>query len=146
MGCLASTDPVTTVLDCARELDADWAVVVADAALHRQLVTLDDLRSAAAALRNLRGVGKARMLANRASAHAESPGESLARLRLVPLGYEPAEQVQLREVGGAPRVDFLIDDCLVAEFDGRAKYELSGDVPRAHWEEKQRHDRIVEAG
>jgi very-short-patch-repair endonuclease len=146
VGSLACTDLRATVLDCARLLDVDWGVVVADAALHRHLTSLDDLRAAAASLARLRGVGKARMLAHRASANAESPGESLARVRLTRAGYVPAQQVQLADVPGAPRVDFLIDDWLVVEFDGRAKYELSGDVPRAHWEEKQRHDRIVEAG
>ena len=49
-------------------------------------------------------------------------------------------------VEGHPRVDFLIDEWLVIEFDGRAKYSLDGDPERAHWEEKRRHDRLVEAG
>ena len=32
------------------------------------------------------------------------------------------------------------------EFDGESKYEIGGDPARAHWLDKQRHDRIVEAG
>jgi very-short-patch-repair endonuclease len=80
------------------------------------------------------------------SALAESPGESLLRLRLRRMGLDPAEQVILTDVAGRPRVDFLLDGCLVVEFDGRAKYAMAGDVERAHWEEKRRQDAIVEGG
>ena len=142
---LRATDALRTVLDCARMVDADWGRD-GDAALHQGLITSDALAAAAGSVTNLRGAGRARALAGRVrSSGAESPGESLTRLRLQRLGLDPEEQVELA-VSGNPRVDFLVDRWLVVEFDGKAKYAMSGDVSLAHWEEKQRHDLIVEAG
>ena len=134
---LRATDALRTVLDCARMVDADWGVVIGDAALHQGLITSDALTAAAGSVTNLRGAGRARALAGRVSSRAESPGESLTRLRLQRLGLDPEEQVELA-VSGNPRVDFFIDRWLVVEFDGKAKYAMSGDVSLAHWEEKQR--------
>jgi len=62
------------------------------------------------------------------------------------MGLEVTEQYSMPWVEGEPRVDFLVDGRLAVEFDGRGKYSLRGDPARAHWEEKLRHDRIVEAG
>ncbi len=97
-------------------------------------------------MRNVTGAAQARALPSLCSAQSESPGETLLRMRLRRMGIQPGEQVVLRDVEGSPRVDFLVDTNLVLEFDGRAKYTMQGDVERAHWEEKQRQDRISEAG
>jgi very-short-patch-repair endonuclease len=140
------TDPIRTVLDVARARDMDWAVVIADAALHQGLVALPALTSAAAVMTASWGAARARALPGLCSPLAESPGESLLRLRLQRMGLAMTEQVVLDDVEGAPRVDFLVEGRLVVEFDGEAKYAMSGDVARAHWLEKQRHDRIVEQG
>lgn len=142
---LPTTDPLRTVLDCARMMDADWAVAIADASLHRGLVGIDELVDAARGVRRTHGAARARSLPSHCSAAAESPGESLLRLRLLRMGLAPEEQVSMPWVEGSPRVDFLVGN-LVIEFDGRSKYELDGDPARAHWEEKRRHDRLVEAG
>lgn len=146
VGELMATDPVTTILDCARVLDEDWAVVLADAALHKGLVTVEQLRAESEKIHRLQGASRARALPGKASRKAESPGETLARLRLIRMGYSPDEQVVLGDVPGSPRVDLLLDGWLVVEFDGQAKYGLSSDPAEAYWREKQRHDRIVEAG
>ena len=143
---LAVTVPLRTVLECPRVLDLDWSVATADAALFRRLITPDALRFAAAAVRRVRGAQRIRETADLASHLAESPGESLARLRMRRLGWEPEEQVVLADVAGRPRVDFLVDGCLVVEFDGAGKYKLDGDPARAHFAEKERNDRITEAG
>ena len=50
---------------------------------------------------------------------AESPGESLLRLRLLRMGLDLIEQHSMPWVEGNPRVDFLVEGCLVVEFDGR---------------------------
>ncbi len=139
---LACTAPVLTLLDCARLLDEDWAVAVADAALHAGLVSRATLEERAARVHNARGAGRARMLPSLTSNLAESPGESLLRRRLIRMGVVPREQVEI----GADRVDFLIGDWLVVEFDGRGKYDLRGDPAAAHWAEKLRNDRLVELG
>lgn len=142
---LATTDPLRTVLDCARLMDADWGVAIADASLHRGLVNVEELKNAARTQRRTHGAARARTLPSHVSPAAESPGESLLRLRLVRMGLRPQEQVSMPWVEGNPRVDFLVGT-LVIEFDGRSKYELDGRPASAHWEEKRRHDRLVEAG
>jgi very-short-patch-repair endonuclease len=136
------TGPVLTVLDCARILDEDWAVAIADAALHTGLVSRRDLATRAELVINCTGAGRARLLPALTSALAESPGESLLRRRLSRMGVTPREQVEI----GVDRVDFLVEGCLVVEFDGRGKYELQGDPAAAHWAEKRRNDRLVELG
>lgn len=141
-----TTSPLLTTVDCARLVSLDWGVVIGDAALRMGLIEHAELTSAAGRVRRLKGAARARALAHSCSPLAESPGESLLRLRLRRMGLEPAEQVSMPWVEGHPRVDFLIDEWLVIEFDGRTKYSVDGDPERAHWEEKRRHDRLVEAG
>jgi very-short-patch-repair endonuclease len=143
---LAVTSPLRTVLECPRVTSLDWSVATADAALHQGLITPEQLQVAGAAVRGVRGAQRSRQAAVLASPLAESPGESLARMRMLRLGWAPAEQVVLAGVGGRPRVDFVVEDCLVVEFDGAGKYELNGDPARAHFAEKERNDRITEAG
>lgn len=141
-----STSALRTVLDCSRLIRADWAVVIADAALHSGLTSPAELAERAGRVRNVTGAARARALPSLCSALSESPGETLLRMRLRRMGIQPGEQVVLRDVEGRPRVDFLVDNNLVLEFDGRAKYTMQADLERAHWEEKQRQDRISEAG
>lgn len=143
---LSTTSPLLTTLDCARLVSLDWGIVIGDAALRMGLVEHDELSNAARRVRRLRGAARARALAIMCSPRSESPGESLLRLRLHRMGLDPVEQVSMPWVEGEPRVDFLVGGQLVIEFDGRSKYSLEGDPERAHWEEKRRHDRLVEAG
>lgn len=140
------SDPGLTVLQCARTLPLDWCVAIADAALHRAMVDADALTEAAARTRGVPGAARVRALPTHMSARAESPGESLLRLRLKRMGLAVAEQVVLSDVPGSPRVDFVVEGILVVEFDGRSKYGIGGDPAAAHWAEKMRHDRIVERG
>ncbi len=139
---VSATEPLLTVLDCARLLDHDWGVAIADAALRADLITAADLRTAAAQLPRQPGVGRARRLHLKVSRLAESPGESLLRLRLQRMGLEVREQVWV----GSARVDFLLGDRTVVEFDGRAKYTLHDDPAAAHWQEKRRDDALIERG
>ena len=141
-GRFPASDPLLTVLDCARLLDPDWGVVIADAALHADLITPGGLAEAAEHLPRQPGVGRGRRLPLVTSALSESPGESLLRLRLRRMGLDVREQVQI----GAARVDFLVAGGVVVEFDGRAKYVLTGDPEHAHWAEKIRNDGLVERG
>lgn len=143
---LMVTDPMRTVLECPRVTTTDWAVVIADAAIHARLVAPSTLIETAAQVRGIRGAERVRALAGLVSRASESPGETLLRLRLRRMGLDVIEQQPMPWVEGNPRVDFLVEGRLVVEFDGRGKYDIGGDPARAHWAEKRRHDRIVEAG
>lgn len=72
------TEPVRTVLDCARDLDFDVALTVADSALRANAVTPDELREAA---REVTGPGcrAARRVLWAADARAANPLESVLR-------------------------------------------------------------------
>jgi very-short-patch-repair endonuclease len=145
-GVALRTSALRTVLDCARSLEGDWAVVVGDSALRRGLVTVEDLQARAARVRGLRGAGRARALPGLCSPLAESPGESLLRLRLHRMGLVVHEQVELTAGGRRWRVDFLVQGCVIVEFDGRLKYASEGRGAQALWDEKLRHDMLVEEG
>jgi len=110
------TNPLRTVLDCARELPLREAVVVGDAALGAGLV-LDDLRAAAGAASG-RGARSLRLAVSLMDGRAESPLESCLRLLLLALG-QVVPQVHIAGVG---RVDFLVDGWLVVEADGFAHH------------------------
>ncbi len=142
LGGLPMSDPLLTVLDSARVVSPDWGVVIADAALHLGLIQAEELGEAAARVQHSTGAARARRLPGLASALAESPGETLTRLRLRRLGFQPREQVVI----GRYRGDFLVEDWLLVEFDGRAKYSMDGSPEAAHWNEKRRHDYLVELG
>lgn len=140
------TTALRTVIDCARSISGDWGVVIADAALHRDLIDQAELRSRARGIRRLHGAARARAIPDLCSPKSESPGESLLRLRLHRMGLIPEEQVKMPWVEGNPRVDFLIDGWLVVEFDGQGKYLVGDDAAAAHWAEKVRDNRLNDDG
>jgi very-short-patch-repair endonuclease len=82
---LRVTTPLRTVLDCARELSISDAVVIADSAMRKNLVTIEELRAAAAAARGRRA-GKLRRVAALADPRCGSVLESLLRVLLVEAG------------------------------------------------------------
>ena len=123
------------------------AVVAADAALHRGLVSVDKIGEAAARLdlgaRSTQRVDRLRSLVNPA---AESPGESLTRLLLDGLGLDFRTQVDIRDAAGfVGRVDFLVEGRIVLEFDGLSKY-AGADGRGALAREKAREDRLRALG
>lgn len=146
---LLVTDAIRTVIDCAMLLPFVDAVVLTDHALHFGLVTLGDLTAALTAAGRRKGVGRARRVLACADAGAESPGESRLRLIVTEAGYAVESQVELRDPHGrlVARVDLKLRDYpVVLEFDGRVKYGLDGDVEKAHWDEKRRHDDVENLG
>jgi len=118
--------PVTslgrTVADLIRRLPFAEAVMVADAALARQ-VSREELRSRTA---TGRGCRLAARVLDFADERAESPGESLSRVRMKQDGLpRPDLQVDMQDASGRflGRVDFLWRAYrLVGEFDGAVKY------------------------
>jgi hypothetical protein len=92
------------------------------------------------------GSARARRHLEFADGRSESPLESVGRLRFAELELPaPDLQVVLGDAGGpVGRVDFLWEaHRTVAEADGRLKY--AGD-PAVLWAEKQREDRLRDAG
>lgn len=121
-----STSVARTVVDLARSESVRTATVTADAALHRKLCDVEDLRGVLSGMGAVDGCARARRLIAGVDGRAESPLESLSRLAIVgsPL---PTPDLQreifdehARLVG---RVDFLWEEFgVVGECDGMGKY------------------------
>lgn len=143
--------PTTPLVDALVELAIDEgtlpAVVSADAALRRRLVTGADLEEAVARARNWPGVGRAKAMCSLVDGRSESPGESLTRCELEMAGIPVTPQVEVRDAYGrfVARVDLMVDGTkVVVEFDGRVKY-ADGDRETL-WKEKRREDRLRRLG
>lgn len=136
-----------TVVDCTMTLGPRAALVIADAALHA-----GTSREACLELVNQmvgrRGVVVARAVLDLADDGAESPGESLARFVVLRAGLpRPTTQVRVETHLGTFWSDFGWPEWhVLAEYDGRAKYEANGPASAAVIEEKRRQDAIEEAG
>jgi very-short-patch-repair endonuclease len=144
---LPVTSLTRTMLDCARHLPSERALIIADQCLQRgasrsaALTALDCLGPVV-------GVTRARRVLAEADARSESPGETLTRVRLHRFGVPPAEpQVEVRTRAGVYRLDFAWPELLVGlEFDGRSKY--FGDVPTEEvlFQERRRERILTEEG
>jgi len=90
---------------------------------------------------------RAAALLDAADPRAESVGETRTRLLLRDLGYRPLSQVTLVDRFGVAlgRVDFLIGERLVVEFDGAVKY-AGAEGRRALAAEKAREDALRAEG
>ncbi len=122
-------------------------VCSADAALHRGLVSTENLQARVAAVGSWPRSSRARSMLAYVDGRSESVGESRTRVILVAGGVRLVPQVTIREPGSLPaiRVDFLVEGTkVVIEFDGRVKY--AGGDGRTLWEEKRREDRLRRLG
>lgn len=88
-----------------------------------------------------------------ADARSESAGESLSRVRMLDLGFEPPQlQVNFDLGGTLARVDFYWPSVgVVGEFDGRLKYTRAAGLgaspaEQVVWEEKLREDALRARG
>ncbi|WP_411969450.1 type IV toxin-antitoxin system AbiEi family antitoxin domain-containing protein [Geodermatophilus sp. YIM 151500] len=113
------TSAARTLVDCAREWPLEDAVVAMDAALLAGATTSAGLRQVATSQQSWRGATQARRAVDLADGRAESPLETLGRLRLVGAELAPDElQVEIRAEG---KVVAVVD----------AWYEESGQVHRS---------------
>lgn len=161
---LSVTPLAKTVLDIARTVAFDVAVVIADAALRRTTHPLDGLPVTNLSLSELyeeldlvplrRGSAKARSVINFADARADRPGESLSRVNIHRARLLPPE-LQTGLQGRSGRTwfaDFWWPEFnLIGEFDGRWKYTdpefLRGRTPHeVLLDEKKREDDLRAAG
>ena len=136
-----------TAVDLARH-DIRQGLVAADAALHEQLCTSDELMGAAARASGWPGVRGARRVLELASGLIESPLESLSRLLIDDAGLplpQPQEWVTTR--WRRYRVDGLWKErAVVLEADGMLKYTSGGSVQSALEEEKRRQEHLERSG
>jgi hypothetical protein len=137
-----------TVVDIAREHGWIEAVVVGDAALARGMVTTAQLDTVLAACARWPGICRARGVVAELDRLAESPLESVSRLRIRQLGLPPPQlQVPVTDLRGVElgRVDFYWPDLgVVGEVDGRMKYADNPET--ALWDEKRRQERLEDTG
>lgn len=123
------------------------ALVCLDRALHEQAVTKDAVLAAGEVL-GLAPRARARLdrLLDLADPGCESVGETRTRVLLVDLGLPLRSQVDIHDGDGfIGRVDFLVGERVVVEFDGMIKYG-GADGRRALQAEKAREDRLRAAG
>lgn len=122
-------------------------LVCLDAALHAEVVTGGQVEAAGVAL-GLQGraAGRLHRVVEQADSACESVGETRARVLLKDLGLPLRTQVEIFDRRGkVGRVDFLVGERVVVEFDGLVKYEgHEGRTALAH--EKAREDRLRAAG
>jgi very-short-patch-repair endonuclease len=133
------TTPLRTALDLGRLTRRDHAIAALDALLGLGRFTHDDLLRDVERFRRQRGVVQLRELAPIADGRAESPGESVLRLRWLDTSLpRPDLQVEVRENGLLrARLDLAVPDLRFAvEYDGWDWH--SSAAQRAH--DRQRRD------
>lgn len=135
---IAVTQVIDTLIEVARSRPLLTALTMADAALRvprfgagHPAATIDGLRDAFDARLPFPGSRRVDAVLERASAHAETPLETLSRLRIEELGF-PAPELQVlvsRPHGRGPAfLDFAWPDHGVwGEADGAGKYLGSAD-------------------
>jgi very-short-patch-repair endonuclease len=122
---------------------ADDALVGADAALHRRLMTPDDLAEALERFHGHPNTVEVRRVLGMADGRAESPGETLVRRILVEGGIPVTPQLTIHDGPVSWRADLVVDGTRVlVEFDGLVKYGSSDDLIA----EKRREDRLRALG
>jgi hypothetical protein len=144
------TRPHRTVIDLARTVPFEEAVVVTDGALRAGLTTLEELTEALARARARRGTPAARRVLAFADGRSESAGESRSRVAMHRYGLPaPVPQWEVRDGCGRllGRTDFGWPQLrTVGEFDGRVKYgrllRSGQSVTDAVLAEKRREDGI----
>ncbi|MFC5928917.1 hypothetical protein D6T64_14805 [Cryobacterium melibiosiphilum] len=131
MGALTMTTPARTVVDIAAHADFEVAVVVMDAALHRDrrtrrpLTTRADVSALIELMSPFRGLRRVLAVLDASTPLSESVGESLCRIILSELGLgDPELQVEFRDADGLIGfADFTWRlDRVILEFDGQTKY------------------------
>ncbi|MFD6158064.1 hypothetical protein ACFWF7_10695 [Nocardia sp. NPDC060256] len=129
---LPVTTVARTVVDLARTVPFEQAVVVGDAALRLGKTTRDELCEQLERAKGRTGRPQASRVVEFLDGRAESPGESRSRVAMCQLKL-PAPELQARILTPTKslvaRVDFLFPEHgVIGEFDGEIKYrgELRG--------------------
>lgn len=142
---LRVTSPARAIVETTCTSSYEVGVVLSDAALRAGLVTSEQLTAMARRLEHWPGSPAAQAATSFADGSSESVGESRLRVLMANEGLPaPRPQVEIRDQTGRllGRVDFLLLDHLIVEFDGALKYESSKTLVAEKW----REDRIRELG
>jgi very-short-patch-repair endonuclease len=138
------TDPVRTVIDCARRLPFAEGLAVADSALRHRHVDHEALTKAVEAVRGP-GAGQCRRVAREATALAANPLESMLRaIALEVSGLSVRPQVEIRLPGFTVHPD-LVDERLglVIEAEG---FMFHAATPRQFDRDVERYTQLVATG
>jgi very-short-patch-repair endonuclease len=145
---LGAADEVATALvQLALDHGPVAGTVSADNALHRGLVTLDQLTAAGELVSSWPRSSRVRSMLAFVDGRSESVGETRCRIDLAAHGIRLVPQVPVHEQDGrlVGRVDFVVEGRkVIVEFDGRLKY-ADGDASTL-WDEKRREDRLRALG
>jgi hypothetical protein len=140
------TPALDTVLDCCLVRPMREAVVIADSALRRQLVTVDELVAGVAARAGTPGVKRLRRLLTLIDPQSGSVLESLLRFLLNTNALWPSSQVVMKSRDGKRtlgRVDFAFETArLIVECDGRRWH----DPDDARHNDRRRDNSMVRVG
>ena len=149
---LQVTTPLRTACDLGRLLSRDRAFAALDAMLRLGLFTKEDLRQAVEQFRGMRGVRQLRGFAPLADGRAESPGESIVRLRWLDLLTMPPPELQI-EIVRVGQASYWLDLGVAllrfaVEYDGeewhrRTPEQRERDCRRRAWLREER-DWIIE--
>lgn len=122
---------------------ASTGLVAADAAVHAEMCTVEDLERAADRAKGCTGIEAMRAQVRHVDGRHESVGETLTAIALRATGIAFEPQVEIATDRGTYRVDFLNDELrLVVEFDGLSKYGDADDLVA----EKVREDALRRRG
>ena len=134
------TTPLRTALDLGRLTRRAQALSALDALLRLERFTKEELLGSVERFRRQRGVVQLRELAPLADGRAESPGESVLRLRWIDAGLPtPEPQVEVRQNGIVrARLDLALPEHrFAAEYDGwdwhSSKEQRRRDKERRTW-------------
>lgn len=148
IGGTLSVVPALAVIGSAMLSGIHAGVVAADAALASARTTPEELARWLDRLSGWPHLNQARQAVTLADARSESPGESRTRVILTGLGYldiEPQARVADGHGRIIARVDLMVREVLVVEFDGAVKYE-GAQGREALVAEKKREDLLRQLG
>jgi hypothetical protein len=132
VGGVTVTTPLRTAFDLGRLASRDWAMAALDALLRLDRFSRSELLDGVERFRGQRGVVQLRGLAPLADARAESPGESVLRLRWTDLATlpQPEPQVGILLPNGHEiyRIDLGVRDLRFGvEYDGEQHHSSTAD-------------------
>lgn len=148
------TTPTRTLLDAAAHCEVEAGVALADAALHAELTTADELLRALDGRRDWPGAAQAARVVSLADGRSESVGESRLRIACMGFGWPTIEPQRCFDTRlGRAYVDLWIEEWRIAlEFDGRVKYRMEQAARQGRpvedvlWAEKRREDALRALG
>ncbi len=146
-GGIRVTSRERTVLDCARTLPFELAVVIADSALQRG-ASLEQMHQMADGAPKSRFITRVRQVLAAVDGRSESAGETRLRLKLRAWNFpRPVLQHEIRTAEGTYRADFAWPELkLIFEFDGEGKYRDAQPTDQVLLDERKRETRLMEDG